>query len=372
MAAFSVPALAPAIAADLGVDGAMAGYFVAMVYGLGIVSSLTAARMIHRHGAVRMSQAILLATIGLFLACSVGTLWSIALGALILGSAYGAGAPTGTHLLVPLTPPGALNRVISTRQIGVPLGAMLAALALPPLAVAVGWRATMLIAAIPCALLAIALEAPRRAWDRKPASAGPAPDVRSLLRLLAGHRDLQILSVACLAYAGVQVGLSAFLTVQLTSQAGFDLVFAGQALATFNVVGALSRPLWGWLADWRFSARQLMAIQGIVMGISALAAGQFGPGWPPALVFLVCAVAGATATGYTGVAYAEYARLGGGRGTETTGIGSSMMFGGALLLPSACASLIAATGSYAAAYGVLAAGAILAALLLAATGLHRR
>ena len=75
MAAFSVPALAPAIARDLDADGALAGYFVSLVYGTGIVSSLLAAGLIHRFGAVRMSQFVLAATIAMLLICASGGLW---------------------------------------------------------------------------------------------------------------------------------------------------------------------------------------------------------------------------------------------------------------------------------------------------------
>jgi hypothetical protein len=56
MAAYSVPVLAPAIARDLGVDGALTGYFVSVIYGVGIASSLTAASLIHTYGAVRIGQ----------------------------------------------------------------------------------------------------------------------------------------------------------------------------------------------------------------------------------------------------------------------------------------------------------------------------
>ena len=53
LAAYTLPALAPMVAADLEVDGAWVGYFVSVVYGVGIGSSLLAAGFIHRHGAVR-------------------------------------------------------------------------------------------------------------------------------------------------------------------------------------------------------------------------------------------------------------------------------------------------------------------------------
>ena len=55
-AAYSIPALAPVVARDIGVDGALIGYFISVVYGVGIVSSLLAAGAIARYGAVRSCQ----------------------------------------------------------------------------------------------------------------------------------------------------------------------------------------------------------------------------------------------------------------------------------------------------------------------------
>jgi hypothetical protein len=65
------------------------------------------------------------------------------------------------------------------------------------------------------------------------------------------------------------------------------------------------------------------------------------------------------------LAYAEFARLGGERRTEATGLGSAAMFSGVLVLPSLGAALVTMSGSYALTYGVLGVAAILTALLLA-------
>ena len=86
----------------------------------------------------------------------------------------------------------------------------------------------------------------------------------------------------------------------------------------------------------------------------------------------VCAVAGATASGFTGIAYAEWARIGGARRTEATGLGAGVMFTGVLVMPSAFAIAIAASGEYAVPYtvaGLLA--AVSGLLLLGATASGR-
>lgn len=365
MAAYSVPALAPAIARDFGVDGALTGYFVSLVYGVGIVSSLLAARAIHRHGAVRMGQAVVVATLAMLCISASGVLAALPLGALALGCAYGLTAPISTHLLVPRTAPAVMNLALSIRQVGVPLGGVLAALAMPPLALALGWRVALAIQVLPALALLAWLEVPRRDWDRDRGGAAGTARRASPAALLSSSDALRRLAFASFVFSGLQLSFVAFTTVQLTSRAGFGLVAAGQALAAYQLAGVATRPVWGWLADTRVSARTLLIGQGFGMAVAAFAAGRFGPGWPMATVIGVCVLAGATASGYTGLAYAEFARIGGSHRTEATGLGSASMFSGVLVLPSAAAATVTLSGSYAWAYGTAGVLAAAAALVLA-------
>ena len=154
MGSYSLPAVAPAVARDLGVPGALVGVFISTVYGVGIASALLSPGFIARYGAVRVSQFVLASTLAMLVAAAAGSVASIAVGAALLGLTYGATAPAATHLLVPRTPPGVMNLVLSIRQIGVPLGGVLAGLAMVPLTLAMGWREALLWVALPVAALA--------------------------------------------------------------------------------------------------------------------------------------------------------------------------------------------------------------------------
>lgn len=352
MAAFSLPAVAPAVAMDLAVPGALAGVFISMVYGVGILSALLSPGFILRYGAVRVSQIVLLATFAMLLSAAAGSLASIAAGAVLLGLAYGATAPASAHLLVPRTPPGVMNLVLSLRQIGVPLGGVLAGLAMVPLTLAVGWREALLWQAAPVAALALLMQIPRGRWDRERDPERTILDSRlaAPILLLRESGAMRRLALASFVYSGLQLCFISFMTVHLTSRAGFDLIAAGRALAVYQVAGVVSRPIWGWFADRFRCARALLAAQGVIMCVAAALAGSFAPHWPQALVLWVCALAGATASGFTGIAYAEWARLGGVRRTDATGLGAGMMFAGVLVMPTAFSMAITATGEYATAY----------------------
>ena len=69
MAMLSIPAVAPEIARDLDVSATLVGTFVSLVYTVGIVSALGSPGFIHRYGAVRVSQLIMLSVVAM-LVCS--------------------------------------------------------------------------------------------------------------------------------------------------------------------------------------------------------------------------------------------------------------------------------------------------------------
>jgi nitrate/nitrite transporter NarK len=171
--------------------------------------------------------------------------------------------------------------------------------------------------------------------------------------MLRAYPGLRRLSFAAFIYSGLQLCFMVFMTTQLTTKAGFDLVHAGQTLAGYQLAGVVSRPIWGWLADRVMGARWWLGLQGVTMCAMAVAAGTFSQETPVALIVLVSVVAGATASGFTGIAYGEYARLGGARRTEATGVGAAFMFSGVMVLPSAMSLAVALTGSYEQAYAAI-------------------
>ncbi len=364
MALYSMPALAPEVARNLRINGTLVGGFVATGYGVGIISALLSPGLIRRYGGVRATQAVLLAAAGMLLiaAFSLG-IGGLACAAVVLGCGYGAAAPASTHLLVPHTPRGMFNLVMSLRQIGVPLGGVFAALILPPLVPVLGWRGALLAELVPVFLLILAMELPRRAWD---ADRDPSvrPWGRTLLQPFILLRDRLILrlSASCFVFSGLQLCFVAFMTVHLTTVAGFDLIRAGQMLATYQIAGSVSRPIWGWAADRLLTPMRTLGVLGVGMAAAAFLAGAFGADWSPGSILAVVLLAGCTAGGYTGVAYAEYASLGGARRTEATGLGTALMFSGGLLIPPLFGASITLLGGYEATYRAVALLALLSAV----------
>ncbi|WP_428485556.1 MFS transporter [Rhodopila sp.] len=367
MAMYSLPAVAPEVARDLHVNGTLVGGFVAAAYGVGILSALVSPGLVRRYGGVRATQAVLLAAAGMLLLAGLGSgVTGLALAAVVLGLGYGAAAPASTHLLVPQTPQPVFNLVMSLRQIGVPLGGVLAALILPPLTLAIGWRAALMAELGPILLLIVLMEFPRRRWDidREPTRRVFG---RTLVQPFALLRDQRFrrLSVAAFVYAGLSLCLVAFMTVQLTTTVGLDLVRAGQMLAAYQIAGSVSRPIWGWIADRFLTPAQTLAALGAGMAVTSVLTALYARGWPTWAILANALLAGCTTGGYTGVAYAEYAALGGARRTEATGLGTAILFAGGMAVPPVFGVAVTALGGYELSYIVAAGCALASAVLLA-------
>ncbi len=367
MALYSLPTVAPEIAKDLHVPGTLIGSLVATAYGVGILSALVSPGVVRKYGGVRTTQAVLLAAAGMLLLAALGSgVTGLALSVIALGIGYGAAAPASTHLLVPQTPQPVFNLVMSFRQIGVPFGGVMAALILPPLVLAIGWRGSLLTELVPVVLLMLLMEIPRKRWD---SDRDPTRRVfgRTLWQPFALLREPRFrrLSVAAFVYAGLSLCLIAFMTVQLTTIVHLDLIEAGQVLAAYQIAGSISRPIWGWVADRLLTPAQTLAIHGVGMAICSVLTGLYGPGWPLWAIMANALLAGCTAGGYTGVGYAEYATLGGTRRTEATGLGTAIFFAGGMAVPPIFGASIASFGGYQGSYAIAAICALASAALLA-------
>jgi hypothetical protein len=86
MALYSLPAVAPEVARDLNVSGTLIGSFVALAYGVGILSALVSPGLVRRYGGVRATQAVLLAAAGMLAFAALGSgVAGLALAAIVLG-----------------------------------------------------------------------------------------------------------------------------------------------------------------------------------------------------------------------------------------------------------------------------------------------
>lgn len=371
MAAYTLSTASPHIAPALGVENEDIAQLVAVVYGIGAISALFAPPLVHRFGGMAISLAICFATCAMLTAAVMAqTIVALGFAAMALGCCYGMTAPSSSHVLAKLSPPSRRNFVFSIRQIGVPLGGIMGGLLIPPLILLGGWRMAFgaQLAFVVILALAIYMVRHRFDYDRDQSRRifSPLGPIRVLQQLVT-IPEIKPLAFASVIYSGIQLCFGAFLVTQIVRLYGQEAYYFASAIAlvTFQLSGICTRIVLGIVADAWISARWLLAFQGVLMGVSAIFAAQYDSTWPLWLILVNTALAGATASGYTGLAFAEFARIGGpAKAAETTGLGAALMFVGVAIMAPIFRYGIDVSGGYFAPFMALAVLAFISAFVL--------
>jgi MFS family permease len=353
-AAVVLPSIAPEFARAFGLSPALIGFQVSLVYGGGILSSAFAGGVVRRFGACRTSQIALgFAGAGCAL-LALPTLLALPLASLAIGCGYGLTNPAAAHLIARLGAARHRNILFSAKQTGVPLGGVLAGALAPPAAVAFGWQAAPLTAALGCLALALALQAVRARWDfDRDRSAKFADRPFAGVVLVWGDVLLRRVALMSFCYSLVQVCLTTFLVTLLVEDAGFELVAAGFALALVQAASVGGRLFWGWVADRIGRGLTLLAVLGVTMAAFALAVAGLTPSLGAGLLTALFVVFGFVAVGWNGVYLAEVARIAGPKAGEATGGSLVITFAGVLVGPALFSVIVGPIGGYAATFVAL-------------------
>ncbi|MBC7378985.1 MAG: MFS transporter [Burkholderiaceae bacterium] len=310
MSLVALPAMAPVVAAALGVSPALTGLYVAVVYAAGMVSTLSAGAAVARYGAIRVSQAgLVLCALGLAL-CAVPSVWATAVGAVLIGLGYGPITPASSHLLALTTPAHRLSLVFSVKQTGVPLGGALAGAIVPSLMLLAGWQAALLCTAVSALLCAIIAQPLRLSLDADRQLDKPIAlcNLATPVRLVLAHPALLTLAGCSFVFSIAQLSLTSYVVTYMHETLAYGLVFAGLALSLSQLGGVAGRVLWGWIADHWFGARRILAVLAFIMLACCGGAVLLQASTPPVLTLALLFVFGASAIGWNGVYLAEVAR----------------------------------------------------------------
>ncbi|TXL73580.1 MFS transporter [Vineibacter terrae] len=357
----SIPVLAPVAAPDLGVSRHDVGYFMAFVYVAAILSSSAGGLLAARYGAVRVSQASLLCSGAAITVFGLGSVWLLVPAALLLGTGMGPPTPASSQVLARVTPPRLASLTFSVKQTGVPLGNMVAGLAIPALVALGTWQGAAWVVGLCCLALAIAIEPLRPLLDVEPAAragGGVLAAMRDLflpVRRVWNAADLRRLALVSFVFTAMQVTFGAFLVVYLVQHIGLDLATAGLVLAIGQLTGAGARVVWGAIAD--SSGRPALTLACLCLGMAAGAAtlAMLDTSWSMAGLAAAAILYGATAIGWGGVFFAELARRApAGTVATITGGAQFFTFSGALVVPPLFSLLLTLFGSYALNFALLA------------------
>ncbi|MCI0398633.1 MAG: MFS transporter [Chloroflexi bacterium] len=374
-AVYCAPVMAPVAGPALGVSPAAVGYYIAVTYFGSMIGSAVAGGWVARFGPIRVSQAgLALCLAGLALAASAIP-GLVLLGAFLVGLGYGPTTPASSVILVRAAPPALFSLTFSLKQTGVPAGGVLAGALVPAMVLGLGWRWSAVAIGIACLALAAAIGAVRARYDRElnphaPLSLGSAI---APVALVLRTPSLRGMAVTSFVYGGVQITLVTYLVTFLTESFALSLVIAGFVMAMSQVASVIGRVFWGVIADRLLTRRAMLALLGVGMGLSALAALGAAPDWPAWLLMAYAAAFGATAVGWNGVFLAEVARIApAGQVSQATGGCLFFTFLGVVVTPPAFNAVLGLAGSYAAAYAAFGIPALAVGAWLLASGAGSR
>ena len=310
MLSMTPPVMASHIAPSLGLSPKIAGVYVGLVYIGAILSSSFSASLITRLGPLRTS-CVCVVTGGIGLALlAVPHLPASLFATAIIGLSYGPLTPASSHVLARYRTGSGMAFLVSVRQTSVPMGGVLAGFVAPPLLLSLGWNSACVFIGVVTATLGaivwMAVSVVRNEHGDEPH--GHSASLFEPVRFIFRSPGLASLATSSIVYAAMQLVLSSFLVVYLTSATHLNLVVAGALLSASQLAGVAGRLGWGFVADRVASPRLLLLGIAVLMALAAVLMSLFTVAWPVGAIAAVVILLGATASGWNGVFLAEIIR----------------------------------------------------------------
>jgi predicted MFS family arabinose efflux permease len=243
---FLLGALAVQIGRDLDLTPATLGLMSSMFFGVTAASSVLLGRIVQNRGLRASLTGVLITNISaLVVVFSAPSLWWLALGMAIGGVANGAVHPAANAMLAQGVQ-GRLGLALGLKQAAMPASTLAAGLAVPLIALTVGWRVAFVIAALLSFTLLVV--ARRRGSDvvgvaaTTSSSAPPMP---------FSGRVFAALIVGAALGATASSTLGAFLVDSGVRLSGVGEATTGLVLASAGTVGMVTRIGFGWYVDGR-------------------------------------------------------------------------------------------------------------------------
>lgn len=367
MGVLALPVAAPRIAEALSINPALLGAYSAVLYGVGMFSSVAGGNLAHRYGGIRMIQLGLGATAAGLALAAFGTIPAFAACAVLVAFGFGPLTPASTLVLSRVIPAGSAPMVYSLQKTAVPMGGLLAGALIPAFIIWLDWDGALLATGALCVAALCLLQLLAVEHDRhRERTYGISPRaIAEAVRTVVTVPDLRLAALGMFAFGGVQYSFLSFYVTYLTKGLGLGLGSAGAVLAASQAVAMASRVLWGWVATRRVRPRLVLAMLAFGMMLSAILAGVSRPEWPLIALLAVALMFGTTATGWNGVMLAEITRASpAGRVGEMTGGALFFGFAGSMSVPAVFGGLLDATeGDYAVCFGMVAVIAVVAGVL---------
>jgi MFS family permease len=285
-------------------------FIVPSVYVGGLLFSLPGGHLADRWG-VRptLLGALALGGLGLLAAALAPRFALFLLCLVVAGSGWSIVNPVLGKAIVDVFPLTERGLAMGIKQMGLTLGGMAAALALPPIAVRWGWRAAVAACALAVTLPVIA------AWRPLAPLARPtvAPTATAAMSWAWTRRPaLLIVFGAGVVLGMVQSAVLAYLPLFSVQALGFSHVGAGVLIAASQAGGALSRVVLGAASDrWSSGRRPPWLVLTSALAAAIFAVYAWVPTAAPLWAGVLAFAAGVGAYGWVGIYFIISAEAGG-------------------------------------------------------------
>lgn len=367
LAALAVAPLAPFLLEALALSRAQVGFLLPAVYLGGVVMSLPSGWLVDRLG-VRWTLALGQTLTGAMVAlagASPGL--PLVLACLLVGGfGFSVVNPATGRAVIDAFPPRERGLAMGVKQTGLTLGGIGAALLLPPVALALGWRRAFVVAGGLClataGLVALAYRRPPGAREAVRGESLRVGDVGVFLR----RRGVLVVFGCGLALSVAQASVLAYLVLYARETFALSPVAAGRFLALAQAGGTASRLGWGYVSDRFFGGRRRPGVViTALVGAATYVVFALGAPVPPLLLLPLGLIAGVGAFGWVGLCLALAAEIGGtGYAGLLTGVAVMFAWSGVLIGPVLFGLVLDAAGTYAPAWLGLSAISVAAAVAL--------
>lgn len=342
--------LSPTLVEGFALTRLQVAFLVPSVYLGGLLFSMPAGRFVDRLG-VRptLLGGLALGALGL-LAGALAPDFGVFLAFLFLaGTGWSVVNPALGKAIMDLFPVRERGLAMGIKQMGLTVGGVVAALVLPPIALALGWRAAIVTCAVVVALPAVA------SWRVLGALAAPAVPAAPATPPAPAHRaawarrpPVVVLFAGGLVLGMVQAAVLSYLPLYTIQALGFDTIGAGLLVAASQAGGAVSRLALGAASDrWLAGRRSAwLAVTG-ALGAGIFLLYAFWPVSSPLSAGALAFGAGVGAYGWVGIFFVLSAEIGGPRQAGLlSGVAFASIVAGLLVGPSVFGLLLEAFDSY--------------------------
>jgi MFS transporter, ACS family, aldohexuronate transporter len=365
--------LSPSLVEGLGLTRFQVAFIVPSIYLAGLLFALPGGRLADRLG-VRPAflGGLALGAAGLLAAALAPGFLAFLLCLFVAGAGWSVVNPTLGKAIMDVFPVRERGIAMGVKQMGLTLGGLVSALALPAIAAALGWRyaigACSLVVALPVALG----WRPLGAFRPGGREAGPAVTVGAVGSSWwwASRPALVVFFATGFVLGMVQAAVLSYLPLFTIQALGFDKIGAGLLVAASQAGGAVSRLALGAASDRWFTARRSMwlAFTGVV-GAAIFTVYALWAAASPLAAGVLAFATGIGAYGWVGIFFVISAEAGGPRQAGLlSGVAFAAIVLGLLVGPPVFGLLLEASNSYAVAWAVFAALSALVAVVSLAAG----